>query len=180
MYSLIYWFQCRVWISTIHLNLSTLTSESNLWFLDLGHCWRTSTNATATDRRHATAGSKKDDNQRSDEGREQEPEESCASLEFFAALGWVVGACCERIFCGVRSVITVVSSELSSQNNTSNECKENRQTISDKEADRNQEGLHESGRQAVEEDKPAEDGNEHGIVDSSWVAAESISDDIAD
>jgi len=97
-----------------------------------------------------------------------------------AAFPFVGSAVGEFVAYQIASVATAMDAKFSGQSDTSAESENKRKAIEGKQSDWNEETLHESCEEAVDEDKPAEDSNEDGIVDDCRIASKCIRDDITD
>jgi len=90
-------------------------------YLDLGHSWALTGSRTTAEATAHIHGSK---DVGSNEGNEEEPEESGAGLQLVASLGWVMGAVGEAVACYVGIVAAAVNVELGGEDHSSNEGEE--------------------------------------------------------
>jgi len=94
------------------------------------------------------------------------------------SLGWVMGAISEAVAVDVRSVATAVNVELSCENDSGDEGEEDGQGISHDDGNC-WNGLGNCTADTDNQDDPAEDCYEHGIVDTRWVPGEGFRNDVS-
>jgi len=115
-----------------------------------------------------------------DEGQEQEPEEGARSLQLVAALAGVAGSVGEEVGFYVCGITAAVHMQLRSEHDTGDKGEDQGEGIEGDEQDRDGEAFHEGGEETIDEDEPAPDGDEDGVIDGGWVSRRGVGDDISD